>query len=88
MTLPTKDQCREWFKTKCWNAYDQHDTDVITLNQMIETFCSEHPGTEEWMERRDHWIWKISLDIKEIKWLVKKGYLGLQGVSKLTMDKQ
>jgi hypothetical protein len=54
MILPTKDQCREWFKTKCWDAYDRYDTDVITLNRMIETFCLEHPGTEEWMKRRDH----------------------------------
>lgn len=78
MKLPTEDQCQEWFKKKCWNAYDRYGSKVVTLTQMIETFSNEHPGTEEWMKDRDHWIWKISLDVEEIRWLVKKGYLILE----------
>ncbi len=76
MTLPTKNQCREWFSAN-WPNFLDDCGEGLTPTQMVEAFSEEHPGTENWLDDPDHWIWDMPIELEETIKLVNQGYLTL-----------
>jgi hypothetical protein len=76
MTLPTKNQCREWFSAN-WPNFLDDCGEGLSHTQMVEAFSEEYPGTEKWLDDPDHWIWDMPIELEETIKLVNQGYLTL-----------